>query len=277
MFHVALCTVLQFDSLSLRAQTTMTDFHPLRSINDVASSEWQALNKAAENRAQQTTLATVPSLAHASMKDFDNVYEPSDDTYLLIDGIQDDVSSNRAAYEERFKTALEIGCGSAVPIVHLAKLLPNVLPMATDINPTALEFAKRTAVANGVANLHTIQCDLATDLLSDYQHRIDVLIFNPPYVPTPDDEVTGNGIEASWAGGEKGRRVIDRAIPQIAQLLSIPHGVCYMITVDDNEPEELARIFATFQMHMEPFVRRRARNEYLTVQKITPIQKEATE
>lgn len=251
----------------------MTDFHPLRSIKDVASPEWQALDKAAENRAQQTTMATVPSLEHASMKDYDQVYEPSDDTFLLIDGIQDDVSSNRSVYEENFKTALEIGCGSAVPIVHLAKLLPQVTPMATDINPAALEFAQRTATENGISNLQTIQCDLAIDLLSDYQHRIDALIFNPPYVPTPDNEVTGNGIEASWAGGERGRRVIDRAIPQIAQLLSIPHGVCYMITVDDNAPEELARIFETLHLRMVPLVRRRARNEYLTVQKITPIPK----
>jgi release factor glutamine methyltransferase len=99
---------------------------------------------------------------------------------------------------------------------------------------------------------------------------MDVIIFNPPYVPTPDEEVSGNDIEASWAGGVNGRRVIDRALPQIAQLLSRPRGVCYMITVDDNKPEELASILKSkYGLTMTPLVRRRACNEFLTVQKIT--------
>jgi release factor glutamine methyltransferase len=95
------------------------------------------------------------------------------------------------------------------------------------------------------------------------------LIFNPPYVPTPNDEVGSNGIEASWAGGLHGRVVIDRAIPQMAELLSKPKGVGYMITVDDNLPEELQTKFRELGLNMTQWVRRRARNEYLTVQKLT--------
>jgi release factor glutamine methyltransferase len=246
----------------------MVDFHPLRSLKDAGSSSWQLLDKEAEKRAKEAPSAEMPSLNHASIQDFNQVYEPSDDTFLLIDGIQDDVERNRLVYNQKFKAILEIGCGSGVPIVYLAKLLPNAMPTATDINPFALEFARRTAIENGINHIETIQCDLASELLSEFRGRMDVIIFNPPYVPTPDDEISGNGIEVSWAGGERGRRVIDRAIPQIAELLS-PHGVCYMITVDDNEPEELSGEFDRLGMQLRPLVRRRACNEYLRVQKIT--------
>ena len=73
-----------------------------------------------------------------------------------------------------------------------------------------------------------------------------------------------------------GRVVIDRAIPQIAKLLSKPHGIGFMITVDDNLPEDLEKQFHSLGLRMEPWVRRRARNEYLTVQKITWIDEKIT-
>ena len=54
-----------------------------------------------------------------------------------------------------------------------------------------------------------------TDFTSglDLNGSVDILLFNPPYVPTESDEVCGTGIEASWAGGVDGREVIDRFIP----------------------------------------------------------------
>lgn len=54
-----------------------------------------------------------------------------------------------------------------------------------------------------------------TALLPTLEGKLDIIIFNPPYVPTEDDEVAMDGIEASYAGGERGRRVIDRFMPMM--------------------------------------------------------------
>ena len=379
----------------------MTEWHPLRSLdgNDnceeseqLAIQLWKELDKSAEDVGRviaNTSPATMPSLEHSSMADYEYVYEPSDDTYLLIDAIKYDLFSgypsdtsssgdnddeeesiSRAALEffchrakiqwegegdngdeggkivqdlveklgpdrstkilskllsrleqlrrlERIDNVMEIGTGSGIPITYLSKRLllekPNLSHIhdndegednegfsviATDLNPLALEFARKTAEENGVVvsgthseneekensndnnnsndaatfiqSIEFVECDLATPLLDDCEGAIDVLVFNPPYVPTEDSEITGNGIEISWAGGTDGRIVIDRALPQIARLLRKPDGVCYMITVDDNRPTQMASILREEHgLDMVPLMRRRARNEYLSVQKIS--------
>mmetsp|Transcript_1985 Transcript_1985/g.3915 ORF Transcript_1985/g.3915 Transcript_1985/m.3915 type:complete len:180 (+) Transcript_1985:1-540(+) len=145
----------------------------------------------------------------------------------------------------------------------------SIMHYVTDINPDAIRIAKWTAEVNGIPleEFHAIQCDLASKI----NDPVDVLIFNPPYVPTPDEEVGSNGIEASWAGGKDGRVVLDRALSDISRLLAFPHGVAYVVVVDDNYPEELAMIMnERYEIKVIPILRRRARNEFLTILRMTP-------
>jgi release factor glutamine methyltransferase len=250
------------------------DLHP-------TTVHFQTLNKEAEERAKSCQPATVPYLDHLKMADYNVVYEPSDDTYLMMDGLSYDFNSGGGNSAANVRTTLELGCGTGVSTIYLAQLLAklkhnNVKHYVTDINTDAIRVTMETIKANNLEldNFEARCCDLATPLLAELREGVDVLIFNPPYVPTPDDEVGSSGIEASWAGGTHGRVVLDRALPQIASLLSWPNGAAYIITVDDNKPEDIAKLMMdSYGIRAEPLVRRKARNEYLSVIKMSLMKK----
>jgi release factor glutamine methyltransferase len=293
----------------------MAEFHPLRSKHDLEDDPaWEALNQEAELLAKNEPTAPLPSLDHLTFQDYQNVYEPSDDTYLLLDALQYEFRQGEEgqcqfhsiAEQQGSFRVLEIGCGSGVPTVFFRtqwrikqpadesetdsskqelRQPGHLISLVTDVNPRALQVTKETALRNSNSSssdnnkldtLEAIQCDLAVALLPRLAGQVDVILFNPPYVPTPDTEVGGSGIEAAWAGGVHGRRVVDRVLPQIAQLLRRPSGVLYLITVDDNMPVELAERFREHGLSMKPLFRRRVHNEYLTVQKITWIESSAS-
>lgn len=62
---------------------------------------------------------------------------------------------------------------------------------ATDINERATTTAEKCAFHNNVPNaLYLVRTDLASALEDRLAGQVDILIFNPPYVPTTSDEVS---------------------------------------------------------------------------------------
>lgn len=55
--------------------------------------------------------------------------------------------------------------------------------------------------------MHVVQSNLVEGLL--LKQFIDVLVFNPPYVPSVEGEEK-DIIDKAWAGSEKGRSTVDR-------------------------------------------------------------------
>jgi release factor glutamine methyltransferase len=124
------------------------------------------------------------------------VYDPSDDTFLLLEYIY----TNRKVFYG--KKVLEIGTGTG--IVGLYMLLNGSREVfLTDINPYALEAAKCSLDLNqekrGIAKRFSysiIGCDLLECLRK--KPLFDIIVFNPPYLPIPcmDDFV-----DLSWCNG----------------------------------------------------------------------------
>lgn len=111
----------------------------------------------------------LPDLSHLHCEDFEAVYEPSDDTFLLLDALASDVACLRGQLPG---VCLELGSGSGAVITGLSQILSRAgVPgsaaalMATDLNPAANAASARTAAANG-ASVQVRASDTAAKCLS---------------------------------------------------------------------------------------------------------------
>lgn len=212
-----------------------------------------------------------PLFGHVGRGPFADVYEPAEDSFLLIDALEQDADRLQCL---RPTICLEVGCGSGVVSAFLASVTgPEALYLCTDVNPAAAQCAAETSVCNGVS-LQPVITDLVESLMPRLSGEVDVLLFNPPYVVTPPEEVGGRGIEAAWAGGERGREVMDRFFPIVAQLLS-NQGLFYLVTVAENDPEEILSVMADFGLQGEVCLARRAGSERLSILRFCRPQPEA--
>ncbi|XP_070311218.1 methyltransferase N6AMT1 isoform X2 [Odocoileus virginianus] len=178
-----------------------------------------------------------PLYGHVGRGAFSDVYEPAEDTFLLLDALE------AAAGElTGVEICLEVGSGSGVVSAFLASVIgPQALYMCTDVNPEAAACTLETARCNKV-HIQPVITDLVKGLLPRLKEKVDLLVFNPPYVVTPPEEVGSHGIQAAWAGGRSGREVIDRFLPLAPDLLS-PRGLFYLVTIKENNPENVTSTY----------------------------------
>lgn len=167
------------------------------------------------------------------------VYPPGDDSFLML-----------GALKGARGRALDIGTGSGIIAVYLAKRGCEVV--ATDINPHALSLASANARQNGV-ELETVRADVFEGICGTF----DVIVFNPPYLPTAPSDVTGDRwLDASVNGGPDGLLFIRRFLLGLAGHLE-KDGSAYLLTSSLSGPEPAppeglrARVVASARLEFE--------------------------
>ncbi|KAI5204871.1 hypothetical protein E4T39_03329 [Aureobasidium subglaciale] len=205
-----------------------------------------------------------PDTSHV---DYDQIYEPAEDSYLLLDTLSS--PSETAFLHSHFRSGhaplvVEVGTGSGVVLAFLAANSNTIFDrfvctLGTDLNRRACVAASTTvrkACDKQVAPFLTVANADLTSALKDGE--VDVLVFNPPYVPAelPDLSLhakynAADGLSSSdafdrdshllalsYAGGVDGMEVTDRLLDEVPRVLS-QRGVAYVLFCAQNKPEDI--------------------------------------
>ena len=149
------------------------------------------------------------------------VYQPEADTYLLLDAALREVRAG--------DRVIEIGTGSGLIASRLGS---SARVVATDINP----HASRSAHERGVEVVRA-------DLFSGIKGPFDLVLFNPPYLPTRPEERVDDWLEYALDGGENGRVVIERFIAEVSRVIA-PGGRVLLLVSELTGLTETNNLFS---------------------------------
>ena len=151
----------------------------------------------------------MPQLQTPFQADGSQVYQPAEDSFLLLETAKKEVRSS--------DRVLEIGVGSGY--VSSGLLSSCRLLIATDRNPHAAAIAHATGVPV-----------ILTDLTAGLCGQFDLILFNPPYLPTDPAERIDDWLELALDGGPSGRDVIERFLQQIPGIITPGGRVLLLIS-----------------------------------------------
>jgi release factor glutamine methyltransferase len=143
------------------------------------------------------------------------VYKPAEDTLLLLRHAERLVEGD----------VLEMGTGSGYIAIELSRMPRVRRVVGVDIDPKAVEFARKNALEAGVSDKIRFSVSNLFQNLGD--SKFDWILFNPPYLPSE-----GAIDELSWAGGGKGEELLMRFLSEAPPHLS--PGGCILAVVSSQ-------------------------------------------
>ena len=176
---------------------------------------------------------------------------PRRDTETLIEVVLDACSERNAEL-----SIVDIATGSGAIAITLARELSQATVVATDVSKAALALCERNAERHQVrARVEARWGDIWAPF--DQDERFDVVVANPPYIPSADIEALAPEVRCeprlALDGGEDGlvllRRVVAGARDYIRPggLLAVEHGF--------DQAEHVARLIAATEAFDPPTLR----------------------
>ncbi len=146
----------------------------------------------------------------ADRRGFDaEVYQPAEDSVLLAETCEGGLTENQCV--------LDVGTGSGVVAEHVRRQV-GARVVGIDINPHACRQAK-------ARNVPVVRGNLVDPFRAN---RFDVIVCNPPYLPTEPTAEREDWLRLAVSGGETGRDVVEALLGDAGRVLR-DDGVIYLL------------------------------------------------
>lgn len=181
------------------------------------------------------------------------VYDPSEDSFLLLEFLK---------FIPKQKI-LEIGTGCGLISLESCRCGANVI--CTDLNPFAVKLTQRNIKKNKnllSGNIEVREGDLFSVIKSG--ELFDVIIFNPPYLPTTKKEKIDKWLDLATDGGKDGLFVIKRFVKDVKKYLN-SKGQTYFIFSSLSDRVKLEKYLKEESLSYEVVFSRRFNDESLDI------------
>lgn len=171
--------------------------------------------------------------------------DPRPDSETLIDAALELGESE--GWRDREITILDVGTGSGCLIVTLLAEWPRARGVATDISASALAVALSNAERLGVASRLRLR---RMDALQEFDGRFDLIVSNPPYIPSADiigleADVRDFDPGTALDGGPDGLAFYRRFARIVsAHLTGAPRPGWFLCEIGAGQDPEVGRLFS---------------------------------
>ncbi|HAD80949.1 MAG: protein-(glutamine-N5) methyltransferase, release factor-specific [Candidatus Edwardsbacteria bacterium RifOxyA12_full_54_48] len=155
---------------------------------------------------------------------------PRPETEILVEEVLEN-------WQPGFLSILDIGTGSGIIAIALAKHLASAMVTATDYSPEALDLAQENIKLHGLESRVSL---VQADLFPEGNEKFDCIVSNPPYIPS--GQVAGLQPEVSLCepvmaldGGADGLEFYRRIAGDVADRLNHPGFVALEVGMGQAE------------------------------------------
>ncbi len=204
----------------------------------IGAEQSTALDEFVQRRLRGEPLAYIVGSREFYGMDFQvdsRVLIPRPETELLVDLALGFLSDREAALRSEYGTGgkspvtvADVCTGSGAVGIAIAAKAPDIRVIATDISADPIDVAAANAIAHSV--LDRVELRLG-DLLGPIPEVLELIVANPPYIPTENWEALPPDVKmeprVALDGGEDGLEVCRRLLKQAADRL-VPGGAMFV-------------------------------------------------
>jgi len=154
----------------------------------------------------------------AELRGVETVYQPAEDSRLLAEAAIEHGGVGPG------DLVLDVGTGPGYVAARIAEET-GARVVGSELTPDACRQARDAGVP-------TVRADLVSPFCAEF----DLVVCNPPYLPTPPEQEWDDPMERALSGGEDGRAVVDRLLDTVGRVLA-PDGRLLLLVSSLTGPE----------------------------------------